>query len=59
MAVQGSVERSAILTINGQPVDPDVDGHFRYDFALQEGLQTINITAQDAAGNQNTGSTLV
>lgn len=54
VAVSGTTEEDASLTINGRLAVVAVDGSFRYDFPLSEGINTLTIVAQDPAGNRTT-----
>lgn len=51
IAVTGSVNEAAELSVNGDAVVPDNDGVFEYDWSLAEGLNQAGITATDLAGN--------
>ena len=46
----GETERSALLTLNGQPVNVESNGKFALDYTLQRGVNTLAFEAQDQAG---------
>ena len=50
--VQGTVEKNATLTINTVPVASDRNGTFKHLVRLEQGEQTIIVTATDPAGNR-------
>ncbi|MGD0589793.1 MAG: RHS repeat-associated core domain-containing protein [Bacteroidota bacterium] len=54
VTVSGTVKDSTAvtLTINGNSVSIGVNGTFSYAVPIVEGLNTINVVATDAAGNQ-------
>lgn len=49
--LEGKVEDYDTFTINGTPVEVEGDKTFKYDYKLKEGLNQIDITALDKAGN--------
>lgn len=50
--VKGNTESSAILTINGEKVEVDTLGYFEKEIELNEGVNTISITAKKNSSNQ-------
>jgi hypothetical protein len=51
--IKGKTEPSATVAVDGQPVDVEDDGTFTAVFRLKrEGLNTLEILAQDVAGNE-------
>jgi hypothetical protein len=52
--VNGSTEVGATFTVNGMQVMLGANGTFNVTVALYPGLNSINLTARDAAGNNGT-----
>ncbi len=53
--VEGQTEPGALVTVNGEEVEVEGDGHFRKTVeATQPGWNELQITATDPAGNQTT-----
>jgi hypothetical protein len=58
--VRGTVEAGATLTVNGTALSNMMpDGSFAHEVALTIGVNTITVTAQDAAGNTRRVAVLV
>lgn len=51
ISIEGKVEDYATFTINGVEVSVEGDHTFLYDYSLKEGMNVIEITASDEAGN--------
>ncbi|GGA41076.1 S8 family serine peptidase [Paenibacillus physcomitrellae] len=49
-----SDENFDTLLVNGQPVEPNSDGSFTSKLIVEEGDNTITVTAQDLDGNETT-----
>lgn len=54
ITVSGSTEQGSIVNVNGNLVNTDISGNFTTDLNLTTGVNTITITAIDAAGNIST-----
>jgi cytoskeleton protein RodZ len=54
IVVVGETRAEAELTINGQPVFVDAEGHFRETVSLQAGLNQIAIVAKNKLGRDTT-----
>lgn len=52
LAVVGRTRVDAVVTINDTIVEPDIDGEFSLDVALEEGPNIIEIVASVASGEQ-------
>lgn len=52
--IEGKVSDYSLLTINEKPIDVEGDHTFKYTYNLKEGLNNINISAFDEAGNVST-----
>jgi len=59
ITVSGSVSEDATLTVRGNTVALDSDNRFSTELTLNEGLNSIFVTAIDAAGNQDTRAVMV
>lgn len=54
VTIQGQAPVGVILKVNNQTIPVGPDGSFRYDLLLNEGDQTIQMTATDDVGNVTT-----
>ena len=52
MTVAGRTRVDAIVTINDTMVEPNIDGEFSLDMALEEGPNIIEVVASVASGEQ-------
>ena len=52
MTVAGRTRVDAIVTINDTMVEPNIDGEFSLDLALEEGPNIIEVVASVASGEQ-------
>lgn len=52
LEVRGLVEPGALLTVNGEDVQPDQDGYFLVGLTLDEGFNVVTVAARDYVGNQ-------
>ena len=52
MAVAGRTRVDAMVTINDTIVEPNIDGEFSLDMALEEGPNIIEVVASVASGEQ-------
>ncbi len=52
--VRGEVEKDAVVRINGQEVEAEKNGLFRYTVSLSNENTVINVEAEDLAGNVST-----
>jgi len=59
ITVSGSVLEDATLTVRGNTVALDSDNRFSTELTLNEGLNSIFVSAVDAAGNQDTRAVMV
>ncbi|HYG59922.1 MAG TPA: S-layer homology domain-containing protein, partial [Symbiobacteriaceae bacterium] len=53
LAVRGTVEPGARLTLNGRPLQVSPDGHYATTLSLVKGENQMELVAMDAAGNEN------
>jgi signal peptidase I len=53
IVLEGKVEDYDSFTINDTPVSVEGDHTFKYDYALKEGMNIIDIVAKDKAGNES------
>jgi hypothetical protein len=53
VTIDGSTEQKAVVTVNGEAV-PNSNGAFTTKVVLTEGMNYINVTAMDQAGNKAT-----
>jgi len=54
VTIEGQAPAGVVLKINNQTIPVAPDGSFRYDLLLNEGDQTIQMTATDDVGNVTT-----
>ncbi len=54
VTIEGQAPTGVVLKINNQTIPVAPDGSFRYDLLLNEGDQTIQMTATDDVGNVTT-----
>ena len=54
VTIEGQAPTGVVLKINNQTIPGAPDGSFRYDLLLNEGDQTIQMTATDDVGNVTT-----
>ena len=52
VTIAGRTRVDAVITVNDDIVEPDLEGRFRQDVALQSGPNTIEVIASLASGAQ-------
>ena len=52
LVVLGQTVADAVVSVNGQSVEPDANGSFAVTVALEQGPNAIEIIASDFQGNQ-------
>ena len=52
LSVEGKTDVGVTVRINNQPVVVDVQGNFKKSIRLKEGENTLEVIAEDDAGNQ-------
>ena len=54
ITVRGTVAHAVLITVNGYPINTDLDGNFAYSLVLPDGYSILTVSARDRYGRERT-----